>query len=97
MLRMIKSHKEKVIDKDVGELKSSNCRAKPACLLNGQCQVTDIIYKCTVLSPDTPKKVDLRTAEGNFMKRFYNRRKSFNNEVSANDTTPSKYQNIYGN
>ena len=97
MLCMIKSHKEKVIDNDVGELKSSNCRAKPACLLNGQCQVTDIIYKCTVLSPDTPKKVYLRIAEGNFLKRFYNRRKSFNNEASANDTTPSKYQKIYGN
>ena len=25
------------------------------------------------------------------MKRFYNHRKSFNNEASANDTTPPKY------
>ena len=44
----------------------------------------DIIYKCTVLSPD---KVYLGTAEGDFRKRFYNHRTSFNNEDSANDTT----------
>ena len=33
----------------------------------------------------------LGTAEGDFKKRFYNHRKSFNNEGSANDTTLSKY------
>ena len=31
------------------------------------------------------------TVEGDFKKRFYNHRKSFNNEGSANDTTLSKY------
>ena len=50
-----------------------------------------IIYKCTVLSPDKPNKVYLGTAEGHFKKRFYNHRKSFNNEASAKDTTLSKY------
>ena len=54
-------------------------------------KVTDIIYKCTTLSPDKPKKVYLGTAEGDFKKRFSNHRKSFNNEGSANDTTLSKY------
>ena len=44
-----------------------------------------------VLSPDKPNKVYLGTAEGDFKKRFYNHRKSFNNEASANDTTLSKY------
>ena len=33
----------------------------------------------------------LGTAECDFKKRFYNHRKSFNNEASANDTTLSKY------
>ena len=90
MLSMIKSQIKKVI-KDVKELKSCNCRVKSKCPLNGQCQVTDIIYKCTVLSPDKPNKVYLGTAEGDFKKRFYNHRKSFNNEGSANDTTLSNY------
>ena len=90
MSSMIKSHK-KVTNKDVKELKSCNCRIKSECPLNGQCQVTGIIYKCTVLSPDKPNKVYLGTATGDFKKRFYNHRKLFNNETSANDTTLSKY------
>ena len=64
---MIKSHNKKVI-KDVKELKSFNCRVKSECPLNGQCQFTDIIYKCTVLSPDKPNKLYLGTAEGDFKK-----------------------------
>ena len=92
MASMIKSHNKKVINKDVKESKPCNCRVKSKCPLNGQCQVTDIIYKCTVLSPDKPNKVYLGTAEGDFKKRFHNHRKSFNNEGSANDTTTfSKY------
>ena len=91
MSSMIKSHNKKVINKDVKKLKSYNCRVKSECPLNGQCQVTDIIYKCTVLCPEKPNKVYLGIAEGDFKKRFYNNRKSFNNEASANHTTFSKY------
>ena len=69
MSSVIKSYDKKVINK---ELKPCNCRVKSECPLNGQCQVTDIIYKCTVLSPDKLKKVYLGTAEGDFKKRFYN-------------------------
>ena len=36
--------------------------------LNGQCHVTDIIYKCTVSSPDKPNKVYIGTAKGDFKK-----------------------------
>ena len=90
MSSMIKSHNKKLINKDVKELKSCNCRVKSECPLNGQRQVTDLIYKCTVLSPDKPNKVYFGTAESDFKKRFYNHRKSFDNEASANETTPSK-------
>ena len=64
---MIKSHNKKVINKDVKELESCNWRVKSECPLNGQGQVTDIIYTCTVLSPDKPNKVYLGTAEGDFI------------------------------
>ena len=57
MSSMIKSHNKKVINKDAKEPKLCNCRVKSECRLNGQCQVTGIIYKCTVLSPDKPNKV----------------------------------------
>ena len=78
-------------NKDVKELKSCNCRIKSECPLNVQCQVTDIIYKCTILSPDKPNNVYLGTAQGDFKKRLYNHRKSFNNGGSANDTSFSEY------
>ena len=91
MSSMIKSHNKKVINKYVKEWKSCNYRVKSKCPLNGQCQVTDTINKCTVLSLDKPNKVYLGTAEGDFKKRFHNHRKSFNNEASENDTTLSKY------
>ena len=91
MSSMIKSHNKKVINKDIKESKSCNCRLKSECALNGQFQVTDIMYKCTVLSPGKPNKVYLGTTEGDFKKRFYNNRKSVNNEGSSNDNTLSKY------
>ena len=91
MSSMIKSHNKKVINNDAKELKSCNCRVKFECPLNGQCQVTDIIYKYTVLSPDKPNKAYLGTAEGDFKKQFYNHRMSFNNEASANDINLSRY------
>ena len=91
MSSMIKSHNKKVINKDVKESKSCNCRIKSECPLNVQCHVTDIIYKCTILSPDKPNNVYLGTAEGDFKKRLYNHRKSFNNGGSANDTSFSEY------
>ena len=52
------------------------------------CVVIPVLF--TVLSPDKPNKVYLGTAEGDFKKRFYNHRQSFNNEDSANDATLSK-------
>ena len=84
---MIKSHNKKVINKDAKKMKSYNCRIKSECLLNGQCQVTDVIYGCTQLSPDKLNKVYLGTGKGDFKRRLYDNRKSFNNEA----TTPSKY------
>ena len=74
MSSMIKSHNKKVFNKHVKELKPCNVRVKSECPLNGEIQVTDIIYKCTVLSPDKPNKVYLGTAEDDFKKRFYNHR-----------------------
>ena len=42
-------------------------------------------------SPDKPNKVYLGTTEGDFKKRFFNHRNSFNNQASTNDITLSKY------
>ena len=63
MASIIKSHSIKVVNKDVKELKPCNFRENSECPLNGQYQVTDIIYKCTVISPNKWSKVYLGAAE----------------------------------
>ena len=92
MPSIIKYPNKKVINKDIKELMPCNGRVKSECPLNVECQVTDIINKCIVLSPDKSNKVYLVTDESDFKKRFYNHKKSFNNEDSANVTS---FQNIY--
>ena len=74
--------------------KPCNCRTKSKCLLSGQCQSQDIIYKCTVSSTSVnPDKVYLGTAEGDFKKRCHNYTKSFRNKRYTNDTS---LPNVYG-
>ena len=70
MSSMIKSHSKTVINKDVKELNPCNGRVKSECPLNGECQVTDIICKYTVLAPDKPNKVYLGNAEGDLRSDF---------------------------
>ena len=88
---MIKSYSKNIRNKDVKELKPCNCRVKSECSVNAQCQVTDVTYKCTVLSQEKPNKVYLGTAEGDFKKRFYNHQKLFNKKTRTNDITLSKH------
>ena len=91
MPSIIKCHNQQFINKDVKELKPCNCKVKSECSLNCHCQVTEIIiYKSTKLSPEKPNKLFLGTAKSDLKKRFYNHRKSFNDETSANDTIFSK-------
>ena len=68
MSSIIKSQNKKVINKDAKELNSCNWRIKSEWPLNDQCEVTDIIYNCTVLSPSKLNKAYFRNAEGDFKK-----------------------------
>ena len=75
-------------------MSKNRTQVRSECLLNGQCQVTDIIDKCTVLLPDKPNKVHLGTAEGYFKKWFYNIGSRLTMKVAQ---TIPLFQNIYGN
>ena len=68
-----------------------NCKNKNDCPLDGNCQTSDIIFKCIASTTINPDKIYLGTAEGNFKKRYYNHKTSFKNREKANDTTLSKY------
>ena len=67
------------------------CRTRSTCLLNGQCQSQDIIYKCTVSTSVNLDKVYLGRAEGDFKKPYHNHLKSFRNKRYTKDTSLSKY------
>ena len=88
---IIKSHNKKVLSEKIESVIPCNCRVKNECPLNGQCQVKDIVYKCTVSTSVKPDRVYLGTAEGFFKTRFYNHNKSFKYRRYENDTTLSKY------
>ena len=58
---------------------------------DGNCQTSDIIYKCIASTTVNLDKIYLGTAEGNFKKRHYNHKTSLKNREKANDNTLSKY------
>ena len=63
-----------------------NWKNKNDCLLDGNCQTTDIIYECTVSTTVNQDKIYLGKAEGDFKKRYYNHKTSFKNREKAKHT-----------
>ena len=49
------------------------------CLLDGNCQTSDIINKSIALATINPDKVYLETSKGNSKNQYYNHKTSFNN------------------
>ena len=88
---IFKSHNKKLINMSIKNTLPCNCRKKHECPLDSKCRVKNIVYKCVALVYGYPNKVYSGTAEGDFKKRFYNHRMSFNNEGHSKDTTLSKY------
>ena len=68
-----------------------NCRNKNICLLDGNCQASDVAYKCIAQTIVIADKVYLVTAVGNFKNRCYYHKTFSNNRKTANDNTLSKY------
>ena len=88
---IIKSHNKKLINSSNHHVQPCNCRKKEGCPLGGKCRTENIIYICIVSTSGHPDKVYLRTAEGDFKKRYYNHISSFKNESQMNKTTLAKY------
>ena len=73
-------------------MSTCNWRNKEACLLNGQCQIGEVVCKGTLSSnqPNYKGKRYFETAEESFKGRLYNLNLSFRNEFYKNDIKPSK-------
>ena len=59
---------------------------KQKCLLEGKCQIKAIVVNCVVSLKVNTDKAYLATAEGSFIKRFYNHSTPFSNRNHANDS-----------
>ena len=68
-----------------------NCRKKPECRLDGECQRSSVIYKCEVTAPEIPKKVYIGLTEKSFKTRFNSHKQSLNNKKYMNSTSLSSY------
>ena len=69
-----------------------NCRNKEACLLNGQCQVGQVVYEGTLSSnqPNYKEKKYFGIMEESFKGHLYNHNLPFRNKFFKNDTELSK-------
>lgn len=91
MATIIKSHNSKVSKSDTPVTASCNCRRKPECPLEGNCQVTSVIYKCEVTAPAHQKKVYIGLTEKSFKTRFNGHKQSLSNKKYKNSTSLSSY------
>ena len=88
--RIIKSHNKKLTPKIETAQLDCNCRKKEDCPLNGNCRVTNVIYKCTASIPNKPDKVYIGLTEGPFKTRHANHKASFKTKKYSK-TTLSAY------
>ena len=94
MNKIIKGHNKKVTSKSHGQTPKCNCKKKAECLMEGNCQVNDLVYKCDVARP-LPKKVYLGLAEAEWKSCFYIHKLSFKHKRYSDKTTLSSYmQNL---
>ena len=59
--KLIKEHNKKIKSKSYDQRPKCNCRKKVKCLMEGNCKVNNVVYKCDVTRP-LPKKVYLGLA-----------------------------------
>ena len=87
---IIKNHNNTVLNDETKEVqKPCNCRNKDNCPLNGDCQITSIVYKAEITSASS-SNFYYGLCEGSFKKRYYNHKKSFEHVEYRNETELSK-------
>ena len=93
MKTIIKNHNKNILGKKPSvDTSTYNCRNKEDCLLNGQCQIGEVVYESTLTSnqQNYKDKKYFGIAEESFKGRLYNYNLSFRNEFYKNDTELSK-------
>ena len=90
MKAIIQAHNQSILnDKSKQNIPKCNCRKKPECPLNNNCQQREVVYQTTIKNKDETKKYIGSTTD--FKARYIGHKSSFRNEKSKNATTLSKY------
>ena len=57
LLSIIKTHNQKVTNEEITPRDQCNCKNRSDCSLDGDCQTSDIIYKCIASTTNNPDKI----------------------------------------
>ena len=91
MENLIRQNNARVLkNQEHTEKRSSNCKVKDNCPLDGKCLRECIVYQANVITNNKYKE-HFGTAEGEFKVRYNNCAMSFRHNRRVNDTELSKY------
>ena len=88
--QIIKKHNKRVTKTNERSIAPCNCN----CLMNGNCRVENIVYKCIASATEKSKEhVYIGVAEGDWKQRFqcHSEVMSFRNQKRKNDTALSAF------
>ena len=93
MEAIISTHNKKVLRPPTTTTNPGcNCRGGPVnCMLGGQCQTTNLVYKCTVSAPGRDNKHYIGLTSNTFKERYGSHKSSLTHEKNAHKTTLSAY------
>ena len=90
---VIKTHNKKLTNEKITPRKQCNYKNRNNGPFDGNCQTSDIIYKCIASTTNNPDKIYPGTAEGNFKESITTRHHS---NTEKRQMTPPSW-NMYGN
>ena len=91
---IVKSHNEKALkltQEEPPDSRSCNCMRPAECPMNGQCLVSNIVYRATVSSPGTVDKCYYGASATTFKLRYSDHKSSFKHEKYKSKSELSKY------
>ena len=95
--RIIKKHNSKILARNNRENlrtpRKCDCRNKPTCPLNNNCQIKSVVYQAEISTVEDPSidKIYIGIASTTFKARYGNHKHSFKNHEKRNNTALSTF------
>jgi len=95
MESIIKQHNRNIMKKESEAQRQCDCRNEENCPLEGKCCTKNVVYSAVVKHTDRNRRIVSKTyiglSEPEFKKRYRVHTHTFNNRITPNDTSLSKY------